>query len=61
MHSKMRGALLGLLTLAGLAAVAQAAPPRAFPTSGPKFNTPENLKWSQFKGKVVVVDFFNHH
>lgn len=61
MYSTFRGAVLGLLTLATLATAADAAAPRPFPTSGPRFNTSGNLNWNQFRGKTVVVDFWNHH
>lgn len=61
MRSKFGRSLFGLLSLAVFAVAVEAAPPRPLPASGPRFNAPGNLTWDQFKGKVVVVDFFNQH
>jgi hypothetical protein len=59
--TRTRSALVGLLALAALAGSAEAAKPRALPETGPHFNVKGALNWDQFKGKVVVVDFWNHH
>ena len=62
MFTFARRTLTGLLTLATMAAAPTlASTPQPFPTDGPRFNTKTALTWNQFKGKVVVIDFWNHH
>lgn len=53
--------MAGLLALAALATSAEASKPRPLPTAGARFNVSGVLNWDQYKGKVVIVDFFNHH
>jgi hypothetical protein len=62
MFSLNRRTLIGFLALSTfVASAAVAAAPRPFPADGPRFNAKGQLSWDQYRGKVVVVDFWNHH
>ena len=61
MHSIAKVLASALLVAAATVSASLAAAPRKLPSDGPRFNVSGKLDWSQFKGKVVIVDFWNHH